>query len=330
MTIARRHLVCPETTPYYHCVNRCVRRAFLCGKDTQTGRSFSHRKHWLEARLKQLTKVFAIDVCAYAIMENHYHVVVRLCPSRAQRWKDEEVLDRWYALFKGHVLVDRWRTGRFLSESEQAVVRTLIDRWRRRLVDLSWFMRCVNEMVARRANQEDGCTGHFWEGRFKSRALLDEAALLTCLSYVDLNPVRAGAAPTPEASRHTSIFDRIEALDGSGCADQQTALAPFLDSSERDPDRCLPFRLTDYLGLLDWAGRIGVADRRKAAMHGTLPDIMVRLGIKADDLVGNAHDLGRRPGIVLGTRERLRRFARHIGQSWVWGCGGSRPCLGSQ
>ncbi|WP_133511163.1 hypothetical protein [Candidatus Thiosymbion oneisti] len=98
--------------------------------------------------------------------------------------------------------------------------------YRARLHDLSWFMRTLNEHIARRANAEDGVKGRFWEGRFKSQALLDEKALPAAMAYVDLNPVRAGLAETPEASDYTSIQERIAGLPkevGSEAGSQETA-----------------------------------------------------------------------------------------------------------
>ena len=80
MTRPRSSLVSVSDTPYYHCIGRCVRRAFLCGKDPVSGKSFEHRKQRILERLKLLTEVFAIDLCAYALMSNHYHLVLRLAP----------------------------------------------------------------------------------------------------------------------------------------------------------------------------------------------------------------------------------------------------------
>ena len=175
-----------HATPFYHCISRCVRRTFLCGTDRLTGQCFDHRKAWLVELLGELTEIFAIDLCGYAVLSNHYHLVARLDGERARAWSPEEVIARYRRLFASTV------EARLAQPPAQ--VADWVACWRARLYDLSWFMRCLNEAIARRANAEDQCTGRFWEGRFRSQALLDDAGLLTCLAYVDLNPIRAGLA----------------------------------------------------------------------------------------------------------------------------------------
>ena len=71
MTTARRKQVCLDATPYYHCATRCVHRAFLCGEERASGKSFDHRKQWVVDRINEITDVFVIDACAYAVMSNH-------------------------------------------------------------------------------------------------------------------------------------------------------------------------------------------------------------------------------------------------------------------
>jgi hypothetical protein len=239
-------------------------------------------------------------------------------------WSDAEVIARWHRLFKGHPLVARLRRGVELTEAEQTLARSLVAGWRARLMDLSWFMRCLNETIARRANAEDGCRGRFWEGRFKSQALLDEAALLTCMSYVDLNPVRAGIAPTPEDSAHTSIQGRIRRLCGKRASPLARALAPLCTDRQAGAATCLPFALHDYLELVDWTGRALRADR-PGAIPARQPGILARLGLQARHWVAHLTSLSRQPRIALGARRRLRLFAEHIGQHWVWGCGTHWP-----
>ena len=214
MTQPRSALISIADTPWYHVVSRCVRRAFLCGEDRLTGKSFEHRRGWIETWILQLANLFAIDVAAYAVMSNHYHIVVRIDVERAAGWSLEEVLERWTGLFTGPVLVQRYLfpEGAHMTEAEIETVRVLAEGYRERLSNLSWFMRILNENIAREANREDGVKGRFWEGRFKSQALLDEAALLSAMAYVDLNPIRAGLALTPEQSDHTSIQARLTAL----------------------------------------------------------------------------------------------------------------------
>lgn len=225
MTRARSTLVSLSDTPWYHVVCRCVRRAFLCGDDAFTGKNHDHRRAWIVDRVKQLAGVFAIDVAAYAVMSNHYHLVLRVDAERARGWSNEEVLRRWTQLFDGPKLVQTRLSDQAEALDEASLAR--VDEWaetyRARLMDISWFMRVLNETIARQANAEDKVTGRFWEGRFKSQALLDEQAILTAMAYVDLNPIRAKMVETPEASAHTSVAERMADLKPAGKASARHA-----------------------------------------------------------------------------------------------------------
>ncbi|CAA0124760.1 Uncharacterised protein [BD1-7 clade bacterium] len=204
MTRAREQQVSLEATPYYHCVSRCVRRAFLCGGE------YEHRRAWVEEKLIELAGIFCIDIAAYTVMSNHYHVVFFINTAELDGLDNQSVIERWHQLFKGTVLTQRYMREDKMTNAELAQVEKCVAEWRDRLTSISWFMRVMNEPIARQANQEDGCTGRFWEGRFKSQALLDDKALAACMAYVDLNPIRAKIAETPETSEHTSIKQRID------------------------------------------------------------------------------------------------------------------------
>ena len=220
---ARKEIVEEDRVGVYHCVARCVRRAFLCGQDPVSGRSFEHRKEWVRKKLEQLAAIFAIDIGGYAAMSNHLHVVLRLRPDVLLGWSDEEIARRWWRLFPWR----RDKDGRPAEPEEHELAMLVADpkvaaERRRRLGSLSWLMRCLCEPIARRANREDQCTGRFWEGRFKCQALLDDAAVLACSVYVDLNPIRAAVVQTPEESQYTSAFDRIQSRQ----AEEQLARTP--------------------------------------------------------------------------------------------------------
>jgi REP element-mobilizing transposase RayT len=212
MALPRSKYVQEGQEGVYHCYSRCVRRAFLCGFDTLTLRDFSHRKAWLVDRLRYLAAIFAIEVCAYAVMETHYHTIFRTRPDIVALWSDREVATRWLTLYPQH----RDISGAPMPPAEKEIT-ALADRperiaeLRNRLCSLSWFMGRMNEFIARAANKEDKVKGRFWESRFKCQALLDEAATACCIVYVDLNPIRAGLAGTPEESDFTSIQERIRA-----------------------------------------------------------------------------------------------------------------------
>ena len=198
-----------------HVVQRCVRRAFLAGFDQVSGVDYSFRKEAIRRRLEALASVFGIDVLSYAVMSNHIHVILRNRPDVVAAWSNEEVALRWLKVFPGRRLEEH------LAEPTTNDVQSLVRdkerlaEVRRRLADISWLMRALAEPIARMANQQDDCTGRFWEGRFKAQRITDEAGLLACAMYVDLNPVRAAITDSPDKSPHTSAYDRIEAAKGT-------------------------------------------------------------------------------------------------------------------
>ena len=292
MTRPRKALISLADTPYYHVTSRCVRRAFLCGVDHYSGKNYEHRRQWVVDRIRLLSSLFAIHVCAYAVMNNHYHLVLKLCPGQIAELSDDDVMDRWCAMFKGPLLVQRLREGEELKPFERTTVSDIVNVWRKKLASISWFMRCLNQPIARQANLEDECTGKFWESRFTSQALKSEESLLSCMAYVDLNPVRAGITDRPETSSHTSIRERLnsefilqQAIDDqSQCGDLldfKTTLKPLLPLENRSVNETqtgIPFNFEEYLALVDWTGRIIRSDKR-GYIDITLPPILTRLQI---------------------------------------------------
>jgi hypothetical protein len=191
---------------------------------------------------------------------------------------------RWHRLFSGNLFSQRHARGYTLGKAEMVVLEKTVVQWRERLADISWYMRVLNESIARQANTEDQCTGRFWEGRFKSQALLDEAALAACMAYVDLNPIRAGLSKTPEASAHTSIQKRAQKAKAAVLPNhpQQQAkpLFPFAGNPRENMPKGLPFRLLDYLELVDWSGRI-IREDKRGVIPENLPPILERLNMDA-------------------------------------------------
>ncbi|OUS13749.1 transposase [Gammaproteobacteria bacterium 53_120_T64] len=309
MTKARSQQVSLEATPYYHCVSRCVRRAFLCGD------SYEHRRAWVEDKLLALAEVFCIDVAAYAVMSNHYHVVLHINTEEAEQLSELEVIERWQRLFKGNLLSQRYARGETLIKAEREALATVIGTWRKRLADISWFMRLINEGIARQANKEDGCTGRFWEGRFKSQALLDEQALFACMAYVDLNPLRAKLASTPEHSHHTSIKKRIcqakKVRQVNQPRQQEKSLMVFAGNPRQTMPPGLPCCLSDYLELVDWTGR-QLRSGKRGSIDKNTPAILARLGIQSDNWLTLSSQFEGRFGRIVGTLQHLQQACRAL------------------
>lgn len=304
----RRTQISVEDTPYYHCCSRVVRRAFLCGDDPYSGKNYDHRRAWVESLLFELEAVFAIDVAAFAVMSNHLHVVLRVDIDSTNRWTDREVLEQWHKLFKGDELTQKFAKGELVEAHEIHRLKHSIAIYRSRLCDISWFMRCLNEPIARQANQEDNCTGRFWEGRFKSQALLDEAAVLSCMAYVDLNPIRAQLADTPEQSDHTSIQLRIRAaLKG----EQPKNLLPFIGNERDNQPNGIAFLLSDYLELVDDTGLIIRSDKR-GAISVNSAKLLARLNIPHDNWLKLTTEFGKLFHGPVGTLQALTDYCEHL------------------
>lgn len=314
MTKARSSLISVDATPYYHCVSRCVRRSFLCGVEESGNKSYEHRRGWIEKRLLALAQAFCIDVCAYAIMSNHYHVVLHINSDNAKALSPVEIAERWLAFHQGPVLIQRWLREDKLSQAETERCLEMIECWRERLTSISWFMRLLNQHIATEANREDECTGHFWEGRFKSQALLDEKALAAAMAYVDLNPVRAAIADTPENSEHTSVQARLDALK----TEQPTApdLFPFAGNPREEMPEGIPFRLMDYLALVDWTGR-QLRDDKRGCMDSALPPLLERLGLTPDFWLETCTHIER--GNIIGAESSMKAALPQLNRQRVSG-----------
>jgi len=365
--IPRKLLIDPTEVAVFHCISRCVRRAFLCGEDRITGRNYDYRRQWIQDRLAFLAGQFGIDLLGFAVMANHLHVVLRNRPDVVETWSDEEVARRWWNLFPlrrddegAPAEPEAWELSLVTGSPER------LAEIRRRLSSLSWFMRCVAEPIARRANREDRCTGRFWEGRYKCQPLLDEAALAACLAYIDLNPIRAGIAVTPEESRFTSAYERIAARKEAGANDSAVVESPATEKSVsketpaprskgvtesrrddwlsplelseegmRSPvpqsrasnTGCLPMCLDQYLELLDWTGRQVRQDKRGAIPEELAP-ILQRIGLPGEAWLHLVTDFARLFRRSAGTPASLRRDAEKRGRRRAAGIGASTQLFG--
>lgn len=203
-----------STVNIVHTVQRCVRRTFLTGLDPVSGNDYSFRREWIRRRLEALASVFGVDVLSYSILSNHLHLILRNRPDVVATWSDREVAIRWLRVYPGKRIEEHLGepTDRDVDQLVNSPKR--IEEIRTRLSDISWFMKSLSEPIARMANHQDECTGRFWEGRFKAMKIVDEAGLLACAMYVDMNPVRAAMAELPEQAEHTSAYDRMRGEQG--------------------------------------------------------------------------------------------------------------------
>ena len=323
MTQSRSKQVSLQDTRYYHLISRCVRRAYLCGVDSYSQQNFEHRRQWMVDRIRFLSSVFAIDVAAYAVMSNHYHLVIYVDESEAKAWSDDEVCERWEQLYHSQPLVERLQAGNCNCQAEIDAAQAIVNKWRNRLMDLSWFMRNLNEYIARKSNKEDNCKGRFWEGRFKSQALLDEKAVLACMAYVDLNPVRAKMASSVNTSQYTSIFERIN--DKASDVDDKNKLPfnikpllGFIGNEHESAPKGIAFSLLDYIKLVEETGKVIRKDKRGYIDEQVL-SLLQKLGVDSDDWLTLAQHFGKQYYQAVGSLSDLSALAAHTQRQWISG-----------
>ena len=342
MRIARADIYRPDEIATVHTIATIVRKYYLLGEDVLTGLNNSHRCEWVTSQIKEQAKYFGIDILSHAIMSNHFHSVLRSRPDIVQEWTDSEVATRW-------MLLCPKRRNKDLSpaepnEKELDSIRNKPDKLkeiRSRLSDISWWMRILCQRVAKRANRESKETGRFFNGRFKAVRLLDEEAILACMSYVDLNPIRAKAAETLEESKHTSIAARIAAFarenedakpvpeatgnepstsnspsKKSESPDAYLAPIELVDTKgeegpkeSKDKKRCsdkgvLSLSTMNYMQLLDATARV-VREEKRGFTPETTPPILKRLGIEADLWLAYATEFGRMFSLAAGNVQSM-------------------------
>lgn len=321
--LSRSEVFSPDEIAIVHVMNRVVRRCFLLGTDPLTGKNYDHRKQWIEQLLERQARFFGIDLLCYSILSNHFHQILRSRPDVVKTWDDTEVARRWLMICP----IRKERNGEPCEPKENELNsirndRAKLKQIRSRLSDISWWMRLLCQKIAQRANAEDELTGKFWESRFRGVKILDEAGLLACAAYVELNPIRAAMAETLESTEHTSIRCRIDGLRIPPNAQRLADgfLAPLTIDEKHDKlgpcphrsgKRCsdkgfLPMPLEKFLELVDWTGRQIATGKPGSIPHSTAA-ILERLQLEPQTWCSMVRDFGEMFYTVAGLPQEIER-----------------------
>jgi len=360
MTVPRFLVIPPNKDGIYSISSRCVRRGFLLGKDPYTGTNYDHRKEWVRSRLAFLATCFGVEVCAYAVMINHVHLILNIKNNKVYTWSSEDIARRWLQLFPK----ERDPEGHPLEPTDTQIEAIcgnpgLVETYRSRLISVSWFMKSLNEWISRKANREDKCTGKFWEGRFKCTALHNQGAVLACMQYIDLNPIRAGSAQTPETSDYTSAQDRIRAMQAretlkrfrqekeqatqvrNETEEQKVLIRKLARISHRDSwlspiysnvldedknGSFLKMKLQDYLTLLDWTGR-NIVEGKKGSIPRDLAPLLDRMELNTENWLDTVQHFGGLFYHIAGPVKTLVSAATGLGLKWMKGKTGARAAF---
>lgn len=322
MTQSRASQISTAATTYYHCMAHVIRNTYLSGIDPVTLVDYGERKQWIVDRIKLFGTAFAIDVAAYGVMSTHYHVVININEEEAKNLSNEEVFRRWRMIFIGSKLLRAWAKNKLSSKLEIDAAEAELNILRNRLTDVSWFMGKIDEYIARRVNSEDHCKGCFWNGRFKSQALLDDKAVIACMAYVDLNPIRANMANSVKDSKFTSANERMNILLNTETNESKNnyqikPLMQFSDpKNQQITDKVINFELKSYLELLDWTSRVQREDKA-GFVNEELPSLLIELGFTEKNWLILTTDIEKTFHCAIGTIEELDAFARHTNKKWL-------------
>ena len=331
MASARQNMIDPTVTPFYHCISQCAKQAPLFGEEN------THRKQWVEDRLQELVRIFAIDVCGFAILDDNLQVLLRLDQAKAKAWSAENVVKRWIELCPPK---DCYRIPIHITKpwiKEQAQDQEWVEARRTRLTDLGWFIKSLKEPIARRANLDDRRTGSFWDGRFRSVAILDAPSLLAICAHIDLSPFAAGIAETPRKSLNTSIKSRVDFCKAQGHLEALRDRTPSASQVNLEKGHwLLPIEdrrdkhgkgaagllrgisLPEYVQLIDWSSRLIRPGKSRSKTE--TPDSLTRLEIDTESWQATLTKLMKTTkyvGTYFGSTARLNEAAARRGIKYV-------------
>lgn len=266
----RKDVYDPTKSGCYHCFTHTMNDVWFTDEEQRQ----------LMMRVELLAGIFSIDVANFAIMSNHYHLLLRSRPELIKDWSDAEVIRRYSRLnSKRLVLKDELD-----SEAIEALLseKQKLELYRVRLGDISWFMRMLNESVACEFNVRHNRKNPVWSSRFKMQALLEDKAILACAVYIDLNHIRAGITKTINESRCNSIYLRIHdivkylrhlrSLDGNAQAELDEEASTFCEGDIANLSNQSPRErpLSGWLLPVHQAGDGSTASNRRASDTGLL------------------------------------------------------------
>ena len=328
---ARKEIIRPNQVAVYHCWATTLPKLCLCGKKGKT--DCDHRKEWIRDRLVQMSEVFAVEVCGYAINKDRLDVIIRVRPDLAKKWSKEEVARRWKMIHPQ----DRDRELEFetVKPSKQQIQDLLDDKQqleecRGRLCDVTWFVRDLCEAVARRMNREEGRKGRVWYGRFRTRQVLDAPAALASCTAIELSPVVAGLTKEIGKGGYSSACDRIAGAKSRARAKTRAPRAKDADiwlcpvdatkAKGKVPAKsAFPMTPSDYVKLVEWTGKQIAAKKLDAAPSADIAGALSKMGLNPDSWLSFVAGLDDRFTRAVGSPKLMAKEAKRIGKSWFRG-----------